>query len=380
LQHDSKSSLSKPELIKEEIFNIPEYIPAKSIEEIAAAYELDPAFIIKLDSNENPLGPSSKAIQALVDVAPYTNIYPPVDMIELRGALSRYTGFPVSNLVASGPGMDGLLDGLCRLIIEKGNEVIIPTPTFAYYELPSMACGGKPVFIRRNQDFSLDPEQVLEAETPKTKIIFLCSPNNPSGNLLPENDLRKILENTKSLVFVDEAYVEFADRNLAKLMWEYNNLVVGRTLSKAFGLAGLRLGYGIMSEWLVKKYMRAATPYSVSLPALKAGIAVLSDTEHLKKSIEIARLGREYLKRSIPFHVYPSQANFVLVDVSPLKAEAVTESLIKKGIIVRSCDSFRDAGDTLIRVTVGTPEQNEKVVKAFESAKKCTVKSSLANK
>ncbi len=361
--------LSRPELIKKEIFDIAEYVPGKSIEEIASAYGLDPASIIKLGSNENPLGPSSKAVQALVDTALCANIYPSADAIELREALSKYTGFPVSNLVASGPGMDGLLDGLCRLIIEKGDEVIVPTPTFAYYELPARACGGKPVFVRRNRDFSLYPEKVLEAESPRTKIIFLCSPNNPSGNLLPENDLRKILENTRALVFVDEAYVEFADRNLAGLVREYDNLVVGRTFSKVFGLAGLRLGYGIMPEWLVKEYIRVATPFSVSLPALKAGIAALSDAEHLRKSIEIAREGREYLKGKIPFKVYPSQSNFVLVDVAPLKAKAVTESLMRKGIIVRPCDSFREAGDTFIRVTVGTPEQNEKVVRAFEIVK-----------
>ncbi len=363
-------SLSRPELIKKEIFDIAEYVPGKSIEEIASAYRLDPASIIKLGSNENPLGPSPKAVQALVDTAPSANIYPSADALELREALSKYTGFPVSNLVASGPGMDGLLDGICRLMIEKEDEVIVPTPTFAYYELPARACGGKPIFVRRNEDFSLDPEKVMEAESSRTKIIFLCSPNNPSGNLLPEASLRIILENTRALVFVDEAYVEFADRNLAGLVREYDNLVVGRTFSKVFGLAGLRLGYGIMPEWLVKEYIRAATPFSVSLPALKAGIAALSDTEHLNKSIEVTREGRQYLKEKIPFKVSPSQANFVLVDVSPLKAKAVTENLMKRGIIVRPCDSFREAGDALIRVTVGTPEQNKKVVKAFEAAKK----------
>jgi len=357
-------------LIKKEIFDIAEYVPGKSIEEIVSAYGLDPASVIKLGSNENPLGPSPKAVQALVDTAPLANIYPSADAIELREALSKYTGFPISNLIASGPGMDGLLDGLCRLIIEKGDEVIVPTPTFSYYELPARACGGKPIFVRRNSDFSLDPEKILEAESSRTKIIFLCSPNNPSGNLIPEADLIKILENTRALVFVDEAYVEFADRNLAGLVRKYDNLVIGRTFSKAFGLAGLRLGYGIMPEWLVKEYIRAATPFSVSLPALKAGIAALSDTDHLKKSIEITRKGREYLKEKIPFKVYPSQANFVLVDVAPLKAKAVTENLMRKGIIVRSCDSFREAGDTFIRVTVGTPEQNEKVIRAFEAAKK----------
>lgn len=362
--------LSRPELIKKEIFDIAEYVPGKSIEEIASAYGLDPSSIIKLGSNENPLGPSPRAVRALMDTAPFANIYPSADAIELRAALSKYTGFPVSNLVASGPGMDGLLDGLCRLVIEKGDEVIVPTPTFAYYELPARACGGKPVFVRRNQDFSIDPEKLLETTSSRTKIIFLCSPNNPSGNLLPENDLRKILESTRALVFVDEAYVEFADRNLAELVREYDNLVVGRTFSKVFGLAGLRLGYGIMPEWLAKEYIRAATPFSVSLPALKAGIAALSDVEHRKKSIEIAREGRKYLKEKIPFKIYPSQANFVLVDVAPLKSKAVTQNLMKKGIIVRSCDSFRDARDTLIRITAGTPEQNEKVVRAFETAKK----------
>lgn len=265
--------------------------------------------------------------------------------------------------------MDGLLDGLCRIIIEKGDEVIVPTPTFAYYELPARACGGKPVFVRRNPDFSLDPEKILGAVSPRTKIIFLCSPNNPSGNLLPEADLRKIVENTHALVFVDEAYVEFADRNLTGLVREYDNLAVGRTFSKVFGLAGLRLGYGILPEWLVKEYSRAATPFSVSLLALRAGVAALSDTDHLNKSINLAREGREYLKKNIPFAVYPSQANFVLVDVTPLKAKKVSENLMKKGIIVRPCDSFREAGDSLIRVTVGTPEQNEKVVRAFEISK-----------
>lgn len=363
-------SLSRPELIKKGISDIAEYVPGKSIEEIASAYGLDPASIIKLGSNENPLGPSPKAVQALVDAAPCASIYPSADALELREALSIFTGFPVSNLVASGPGMDGLLDGLCRLIIETGDEVIVPTPTFAYYELPARACGGKPVFVRRDQDFSLDPESVLGAESPRTKIIFLCSPNNPTGNLLPETSLRTIVENTRALVFVDEAYVEFADRNLAGLVHEYDNLMIGRTFSKVFGLAGLRLGYGIMPEWLAKEYLRAATPFSVSLPAVKAGIAALTDEVHLRKSIEITRKGRDYLTERIPFKVYPSQANFVLVDAAPLKAKAVTENLLTRGIIVRSCDSFREAGDTFIRVTVGTQEQNEKVVEAFKAVKK----------
>lgn len=362
-------SLSRPELIKEEIFSIAEYVPGKAIEEIAAGYGLDPASIIKLGSNENPLGPSPKAVEALVKIAPKANLYPSADARELREALSGYTGLPVSNIAASGPGMDGLLDGLCRLLIEKGDEVIIPTPTFAYYELPARACGANPVFVPRKTDYSVDPEKILAAESKHTKLIFLCSPNNPSGNTLPEKDLRLILEKTRALVFVDEAYVEFADRNFVSLVLEYDNLIIGRTFSKAFGLAGLRLGYGLMPEWLVREYMKVAPPFNVSLPALKAGLAALSDNEHLQKSIELARKGREILKAELPFKVYPSQANFVLVDVAPLKAKLISEALLKKGIIVRSCDSFRGAENSLIRVTVGTPQQNEKVIQAFKAAK-----------
>ncbi|MDD4749704.1 MAG: histidinol-phosphate transaminase [Methanosarcinaceae archaeon] len=361
--------MSRPELIKKEIFSIAEYVPGKSIEEIAAGYGLDPGKIIKLGSNENPLGPSPAAVEALCREASKVNLYPSADARELRIALSKYTGLPLSNLVASGPGMDGLLDGLCRLLIEKGDEVIIPTPTFAYYELPARACGGKAVFVPREADYSVVPEKILAAESKRTKLIFLCSPNNPSGNSLSEGKLRQILENTKALVFVDEAYVEFASRNFAALVLEYDNLIIGRTFSKAFGLAGLRLGYGLLPEWLLREYLRVATPFNVSLPAQKAGIAALSDQKHLIKSIELVQKGRVNLINALPFKVYPSEANFVLVDVAPLKSKTVVEALLKKGIIVRSCDSFRAAGDTLIRVTVGTPEQNEKLIEAFKAIK-----------
>jgi len=359
--------LSRLDLIKEEIFDIKKYVPGKSIDDIACAYGLDPDSIIKLGSNENPLGPPPMAVEALIKHASQVSIYPSADAGELVDTLSLYTGFPTSNIVASGPGMDGLIDGLMRLIIARGDEVIIPTPTFSYYEISARANGATPVFVKRNEDYAVGVEAILEAVSSRTKVIFLCSPNNPSGNLVPEEDIRAIAESTRGLVFVDEAYVEFADSNLAHLVNEYDNIIIGRTFSKAFGLAGLRIGYGIMPQWLKSEYMRAATPFNVSGSAIVAGVAALSDVDHLEKSIELVRLGREYLKEYIPFEVYNSQANFVMVNVAPNKAKDVCERLLENGIIVRDCSSFRDAGESLVRVTIGMRWQNEMVVEGFDA-------------
>lgn len=361
--------MSRHELIKEEIAGIAEYVPGKSIDDITRTYGLDPGSVIKLGSNENPLGPSPEAVNALIKHAQQSNIYPSANAYELVEALVAYTGFPAANIAASGPGMDGLIDGLVRLVIERGDEVILPTPTFSYYEIAARANGAVPVFVKRDKDFILDVEAIQQANSAHTKMIFLCSPNNPSGNVVTKEDVRAIAESTRGLVFVDEAYVEFADANLAELVRDYDNLIVGRTLSKAFGLAGLRIGYGIMPEWLKMEYMRAATPFNVSSVAIAAGVGAISDSLYLKKSIELVRNGRIYLKEHMPFKVYDSQANFVLVDVAPLKSRDVCEKLLKKGIIVRDCTSFRDAGESLIRVSVGTQEQNARVVEGFEEVK-----------
>ncbi|WP_292463339.1 histidinol-phosphate transaminase [Methanolobus sp.] len=358
--------MSRPELVKKEVSGIAEYVPGKSIEEIASKYGLDPASIIKLGSNENVLGPSPKAIDAVIAHVSGINIYPSADASELVEAISVYTGFPVQNICASGPGMDGLLDNLMRLLISAGDEVILPLPTFSYYEIAARANGAVPVYVSSGQDLAFDIDGIMNAESERTKVIFLCSPNNPTGRLVSEADLRRVLEHTRGLVFVDEAYVEFSDCNLAHLIYEYDNIIVGRTFSKAFGLAGMRLGYGLMPAWIRSEYMKIATPFNISVPAIVAGIAALSDTLYLRKSIRCAREGRDFLTKHIPFRVYDSQANFVLVDVAPLRSRDISEALLKKGIIVRDCRSFRDAGETLIRVTVGTPEQNEKVVAAFK--------------
>ncbi len=355
------------DLIKPEIRSIAPYVPGKAIGDIAKKYGLSEESIIKLGSNENVLGPSPKAVEAMIDHAGKVNIYPSADAGELVAAISEYTDMPENMIVASGPGMDGLLDGLMRLLISPDSEVVISTPTFSYYELSAKANGGTPVFVMRNEYFSIDVDSLKSAVTDATKMMFICSPNNPSGNSISEDQLRSLVEEVSCLVFVDEAYVEFADNTFVSLVNEYDNLIIGRTLSKAFGLAGLRIGYGIMPVWLKVEYMKAGTPFNVSSVAIAAGSAALSDKDHLDRSLKMVQEGRKYLMENIPFTVYNSQANFVLVDVSPMKAKDVCEHLLKQGIIVRDCTSFRDAGESLIRVTIGTAAQNKKVVDGFSS-------------
>ena len=364
---------------------IKEYVAGKSIEDIASAYNLDPASIIKLGSNENPYGTPPAAIAAIRDSAEGVSIYPSVDCIELRKGLAEYTGYPPQNIVV-GVGMDGVIDTLMRIFMTDTSEVIIPTPTFSYYEISTLANGGVPRFVKRNDDFSIDVDSIIKAvqDNDNIKMIFLCSPNNPSGNITEISDIERIAKSTSAIVFVDEAYIEFADdaaqKSAASLVKDYDNIVVGRTFSKAFGLAGMRIGYAIVPDWIFSLYMKAVAPFFLSNIAINAGIAALSDAEHYDTSVTTTAQQRDrFLQLSpsgspqspsssspqLPCKVYPSQANFVLIDVSPLTAAYVSEELLKKGIIIRDCTSFRDAGNSLIRITVGTPDENDIVIAAL---------------
>ncbi|NJD77757.1 MAG: histidinol-phosphate transaminase [Candidatus Methanoperedens sp.] len=354
-------------LLRPALKDIKEYVPGKSIEEIARKYGIPPEKIIKLGSNENPLGPSKLATAAISKNAGKVHLYPPSDALELRKAISNYTGYPAGNIVVSGNGMDGIVDTVARLFMSPGAETVIPIPTFSYYEIATLANGGKSVFVERDGDFNITPEEILKKINGNTKIIFLCSPNNPSGNLFREDDARKILESANAIVFIDEAYVEFSCSDLSGLVREYNNLIIGRTFSKAFGLAGMRMGYAIVPEWICREYMKVMTPFSMDILSSAGGIAALEDREHLEKSIETVKKGRIQLTSGLGAlcKVYTSEANFVMIDVYPRKASDISESLLRKGIIVRDCTSFRGAGTSLIRITVGTKEQNQKVIDAL---------------
>jgi len=240
-------------LLRPGVKEIKEYVPGKSIEEIARKYGLASDKIIKLGSNENPLGASPLSVSAILERAGKIHLYPPSDALELRKALSDFTGYPVNNIVVSGNGMDGVIDTVMRLFMTASAEVIIPIPTFSYYEIATLANGGIPVFVNRDKDYNISAGEILDKVNENTKLIFLCSPNNPSGNIVREDELRNILEYAKTIVFVDEAYADFSEHNLMGLVREYENLIIGRTFSKAFGLAGMRMGYAVAPEWVCRE-------------------------------------------------------------------------------------------------------------------------------
>lgn len=330
------------------------YVAGRGIQEIAAKYGLPPAEIVKLGSNENPYGPSPKVFEAIASVRPER--YPePEGLIE---ALAGYAGAPPENVVI-GAGMDGVMDTITRLFLDPGDRALIYTPTFSYYEILTVTAGAEPVFLLRGPDLEV-PTEVPAG----IKIVFICSPNNPTGDLISENDLRTIVETTDGVVFLDEAYAEFSDQNFLPLVGEYENLVVGRTTSKAFGLAGMRLGYAVAPEWIAEEYRRAAPPFfGVTTPSVAAGLAALSDVEHMRRSVEAIRRERDRLRRAIS-EFRPSGANFLYLETAE-PSGIVAERLLRRGVIIRDCFSFRGAGDHALRVTVGTPEENDRFLEAF---------------
>jgi len=329
------------------------YVAGKGFTEISRRYGLSSHQIVKLGSNENPYGPSPKVAEALGRISPER--YPePEELVE---ALAGYAGCPEEMMVI-GAGMDGVMDTLTRLFLEKGDRTLIPTPTFSYYEILTTLCGAQPVFVPRNRRF--DPPAELPGDV---KMAFICSPNNPTGNSVTEETVRSLVESSDAVVFLDEAYVEFAEKSLASLVSRYDNLVVGRTMSKAFGLAGLRLGYAVMPEWVAREYRRAAPPFfGITCASVAAGLAAMSDLDFMRDSVDKIKSERSRLHKAIQSH--PSQANFLYLETAENSAQ-VAEKFLQRGIIIRDCRSFRGAGENHIRITVGTPEENDRFLAAF---------------
>jgi len=354
--------------VRECIKGLREYTPGKNVEEVVQKYGIPPEKVVKLASNENPLGPSPKAVEAIIKNANKVHVYPEMGGWRLREALSEYLDVPTERIIV-GNGVDGVLEGLMKIFIEPKDNVIFPIPTFLGAELLAIASGGETKYVMRGENFEVKAESLFEVVDRRTKMIYICTPNNPTGNTIDERLARELAEETNALILFDEAYVEFAERSLIHLAEEYDNVVVTRTFSKAFGLAGLRCGYAVCSPEVRREYDKVIPPFDINRLAIEAAIAALEDREFLREIVSLVREGREYLIREIPFKTYPSQANFVFVDVSPLKSRFVTEELMKRGVIIRDCSTFTGAKDTHVRVTVGRMEDNRRVVEEMKRLK-----------
>lgn len=352
-------------LIRRHIRDIEAYVPIEPTDILSQRVDVSPDKVIKLDGNENPYGCSEKVRRALADYA-YYHLYPDPEQRELRKALAEYVGVDPEQIVV-GSGSDELIDLVLRLFLEPGDVVINCPPTFGMYSFSTGVCGGVVVNIPRRTDFSIDVLAVKRALTDRTKVIFVASPNNPSGNVTPENEVRDLLE-SNVLVVVDEAYFEFSGVTMVGLVKQYANLVVLRTFSKWAGLAGLRVGYGVFSVDIARNLMKIKQPYNVNCAAQVAALESLKDMDYLRGIVQAMVDERERLFRELGrftwLRVYPSQANFVLCRVLNGEAKKIHRELQHRGIFVRYFDvpGLRDC----LRISVGKPEHTDALIAALD--------------
>ncbi|WP_321423507.1 histidinol-phosphate transaminase [uncultured Methanobacterium sp.] len=360
--------------IKNTVNELDPYVPGRSNADLARAYGLDPAKIIRMGSNENPMGPSPMAIKALEENLHTINTYPESNIDDLKGKIASYAGTSPEEIIVGGDGADEILDVLAKTLIEPGDEYIVHPPSYMYYEFTFNIHGAVPVYARwdieKNQ---LDLNSVLEAISPRTKVIFLCTPNNPSGGLIDKQDIRTILESTDALVVVDEAYWEFSGVNNLELLAEYDNLFILRTFSKVMGLAGMRIGYGIGHKDFIQYMHRVKPVFSLIKLSYLAAVTTLDDPNYIEKSTQLSIQSRDYLYREMSkfpaLKVYQSWANYILVDVrgTGMNSKEISEELMKNGIIVRDCSSFRGLDDYWIRVSVATMEEDEQFINVLKN-------------
>ena len=342
--------------------------PYQAVDSPAALAQLSgipPESIIKLNANENPYGPSPRALKALSNFRGY-HIYPDAGQIACRRALEDYTGISAEHILA-GSGADELIDLVLRATLEPADRVISCPPTFGMYSFSTQVNGGALINIPRDEDFQVDLARVKSAIGTMTKVIFLTSPNNPTGNSITEDMVLSLLDEPILLV-IDETYFEFSGQTFAHLVPDHPNLVVLRTLSKWAGLAGLRIGYGIMAPRLLDLLMDIKQPYNVNAAAEVALLASLEDLSHLRRNVEAIVNERERLfarLSTIPgIRPRPSSANFLLCEIDNEKALPVFEALASRGIFVRyfNAPRLRDS----LRISVGRPEHTDALVSALE--------------
>jgi histidinol-phosphate aminotransferase len=351
--------------IRPELLTMKGYVPIEPTEVLSQRAELPSNKIVKLDGNENPYGCSPKVYQALANY-PYYHNYPDPEQMELRTALEKYTGLSRQHIVC-GMGSDELIDLILRLFLEPGDEVINCPPTFGMYPFSTDVCGGKVVDVSRTENFDLNIAGVLKALSNRTKVIFVASPNNPTGNITTEQQIKELIE-TGKIVVVDEAYFEFSNVTVANLVPSYPNLVVLRTFSKWAGLAGLRIGYGIFPVEIAGYLMKIKQPYNANAAAQAAVLVSLADIEYLRANV--ARIVRERerlfgkLRELAWLKPHPSSGNFILCSLPKGKAKEIWQQLRRKGIFVRYFDTsgLKDC----LRISVGKPEDTNALVKALE--------------
>jgi histidinol-phosphate aminotransferase len=320
--------------------------------------------VIRLNGNENPYGPSPEVVKALGSFEHY-NHYPDPGQRRMRDCLSEYLGVSPESIVC-GNGSDELIDMLLRMFVGPGENILLPTPTFGMYAFNAEVVGGEAISIPRDENFEIDLEAMKLAVNFRTKAVFLASPNNPTGNIASEAQIRALLD-TGIIVVVDETYYEFCGQTVLPLLHQYPNLVVLRTFSKWAGLAGLRIGLGVMDPEIALTMMSMKPPYNVNLAAEIALLASLDDRPTLMERVRTIVKERDRmmgLLKVVPGVVpWPSQANFILCRLPEGRGKEIFEGLCRRGIFLRYFGS--DRLQDYVRASVGLPDENDTVIRAL---------------
>ncbi len=343
------------------------YEPGKPVDDVARELGLDAAKVIKLASNENPLGPSPKALEAMQQLLPQSHIYPDGGGFHLRNAIAEKWGLERANVVL-GNGSNEIIEfafhAFCRPL---ATSIVASRYCFAVYKLMAQMFDVEMIEVP-DREFHHDLDAMLDAIRPDTKLVFVTSPNNPTGTRIPNAALELFLERLPEHVVAvfDEAYYEFIDTPPPSAQWvrEGRRLIVLRTFSKIQGLAGLRIGYGLAPLEIAEVLQRCRQPFNASAPAQAAALAGLADTDHQQKTRTLTLEGRRQLQQlaaELDLRFIPSEANFVMIEVG--NADAVFKALLREGVIVRSMTSYGLPG--WIRVSIGTPPQMDRFREAL---------------
>ena len=350
------------------------YVPGRSQDEIAQDFNLKKEDIIKLGSNENPWGPSPKAMEAIKEEIASINRYPESQLHELVGEIAEYSGVNPSQVIIGGDGADEIIDVLAKTFIDDGDEFIVPLPSYMYYEYLLKQYGAKPVYARWNLEKNeLDVDSIFDAVTDKTKMMFLCSPNNPTGTLIDKDVLKEIAsKNPNVLIVVDEAYFEYSEVTNKDLINEFDNIFIIRTMSKVLGLAGMRIGYGLACDEIIEYMHRIKPVFSLTRLSFVAALNTFRDKAYIEQSIKKGIESREYLYEEVSkidgLHVFPSKSNFMLINVKDtgFTASQLALELMKKGIIVRDCTSFKGLDEYWIRISICTLDEDKKFIEILK--------------
>lgn len=357
--------------IRPNVLRMIPYSPGKPIDEVKRELGLDR--VVKLASNENPFGPSPRAVEAMRRAAAEVHLYPDGAAYELREALSEKYSIPTENLII-GNGSDELIH-LIGLIVLDGDEdeVVIGKPSFVRYNAAAHLSSSRLIEVPLDSRLRHDLSAMAKAVTERTKLIFIANPHNPTGTYVSRAEIERFLDDIppSALLVLDEAYYEFAMdvpdyANSRDFVKAHRNVVGLRTFSKAYGLAGIRLGFGFAPEAITDAVNRIREPFSVNAVAQAAGVAALADEEHVRRTVENNAQGRNRLMEiftRLGAAPYESHANFVYADLRQ-PAQPVFQALLKKGIITRSGEVF--GMPSFLRVSVGTEEEMDLFVEAIE--------------